>query len=314
MIEGTGFADIDVARSSQMGGEVMLANGWMAEARESLEFAGVTGRAWVSKTRPLSSRTFSKVSSARPIAELFDVSHTDTVALEDCNTRRVGDAVVDRDGVDRVRKVVERCDEALESLPTAQRSGDRLRAANKVAARGHKATTFHDPALVQAAGVRRESDFIRTLVADDNPDLAVLAFEEAADDLAASSELDEGLGWSTSQLSMSSTSTCPKSEKSSSSAAVSMRSFLIGNVQPTTKRHEPVTRFKHKTSPWDYAPSGTVPDKNSQAGRQVWASPRSRTSHHTFGWDGTPPTRVHRLVAIVSHEEQVCVGHGDRVR
>ena len=39
LIEETGFADIDVARSSQMGGEVMLANGWMAEARESLEFA-----------------------------------------------------------------------------------------------------------------------------------------------------------------------------------------------------------------------------------------------------------------------------------
>jgi len=35
----TGFADIDVARSAQMGGEAMLKNGWTAEARESLEFS-----------------------------------------------------------------------------------------------------------------------------------------------------------------------------------------------------------------------------------------------------------------------------------
>ena len=39
LIEETGFADIDVARSTQMGGEAMLSNGWVDEARESLEYA-----------------------------------------------------------------------------------------------------------------------------------------------------------------------------------------------------------------------------------------------------------------------------------
>jgi hypothetical protein len=39
LIDDTGFADIDIARSTQLGGEVLLANGNTAEARESLSYA-----------------------------------------------------------------------------------------------------------------------------------------------------------------------------------------------------------------------------------------------------------------------------------
>jgi len=39
IIEDTGFADIDIARSAQFGGETLLANGFRDQAKESLEFA-----------------------------------------------------------------------------------------------------------------------------------------------------------------------------------------------------------------------------------------------------------------------------------
>jgi hypothetical protein len=39
LVMDTGFSDIDIARSCQMSGEVLLANGHLAEAEESLVFA-----------------------------------------------------------------------------------------------------------------------------------------------------------------------------------------------------------------------------------------------------------------------------------